>query len=116
MVQTSQCEGVYVHFSGDYNNNHNKGGNMIRAGDRFTCRKGFDHLAACDEGPGGLVLIAGVIMTVIESSECKVWRRASDKERLRLLRHYAEHDDGPRGILAKRQLEEEFAKELPVNE
>ena len=88
---------------------------MIRAGDTFTGRNGIDYLAACDEGDDGLVLIAGVIMTATEASECKIHRRASHKERLHMLRYYAHHDDGPRGILARRQLEEEFAKELPVD-
>jgi hypothetical protein len=88
---------------------------MIRAGDIFTHQNGLDYMAACDEGDDGLVLLGGVIMSVLEASECKVWLRASNKDRLYILRYYAHHDDGPRGILARRQLEEEFAKELPVD-
>jgi len=116
MVQTAQREGVHADLSGDDNNYNNKGGDMIRAGDAFTDRNGIDYLAACDEGDNGLVLTGGVIMTLVKASECKVWRRASNKDRLNILRCYARYNDGPRGILAKRQLEEEFVKELPVNE
>jgi len=84
---------------------------MIRAGDIFTHQNGLDYMAACDEGDDGLVLLGGVIMTVLEASECKVWLRASNKDRLHVLRYHAHHDNGPRGILAKKQLEKEGAGE-----